>query len=124
MPPAAMVMDTPVKSVDDNKRYDYGADIKYLATDEMMIKLRAYRSEYKKRRSTKNSALMSIIQDTKQRLSIPYIKITSLWEEANTGKNRETPVLSILILRAQSLLTKQSVTNLSICRMNGKFLRL
>lgn len=52
MPPAAMVMDTPVKSVDDNKRYDYSADIKYLATDELMIKLRAYRSEYEKRNRT------------------------------------------------------------------------
>ncbi|MCD6198914.1 MAG: TonB-dependent receptor [Deltaproteobacteria bacterium] len=52
MPPAAMIMNTPVKSVDDNKRYDYGADIKYLATDELMIKLRAYRSEYEKRNRT------------------------------------------------------------------------
>ncbi len=52
MPPAALIMDTPVKSVDDNKRYGYGADIKYLATDEMMIKLRAYRSEYEKRNRT------------------------------------------------------------------------
>lgn len=49
MPPVAMIMNTPVKSVDDNKRYDYGADIKYLTTDELMIKLRTYRSEYKKR---------------------------------------------------------------------------
>ena len=51
-PSAAMIMDTPVKSVDDNKRYDYGAHIKYLATDDLMIKLRAYRSKYEKRNRT------------------------------------------------------------------------
>ncbi len=51
-PSAAMVMDTPVKSVDDNHRLDYNTSVKYKFTDTLAGKLGAYRSEYEKRNRT------------------------------------------------------------------------
>lgn len=52
MPSAAMIMDTPVKSVDDNHRFDYNGLIQYKFTDTFTGKLSAYRSEYEKRNCT------------------------------------------------------------------------
>ncbi|MEA3314063.1 MAG: TonB-dependent receptor [Caldisericota bacterium] len=52
MPPAAMILNTPVKSVDDNERFDYGSSIGYKFTDVLTGRLRAYRSEYEKRNCT------------------------------------------------------------------------
>ncbi len=52
MPPAAMILDTPVKSVDDNQRFDYSGSVKYRFTDMLTGRLRAYRSEYEKRNRT------------------------------------------------------------------------
>lgn len=52
MPPAAIILDTPVKSVDDNERFDYGGLIKYKFTDAVIARFRAYGSEYEKRNRT------------------------------------------------------------------------
>ena len=52
MPPAVMILDTPVKSVDDNQRYDYSGAVKYKFTESLTGRLRAYRSEYEKRNRT------------------------------------------------------------------------
>jgi outer membrane receptor for ferrienterochelin and colicins len=51
-PPAVMVMNTPVKSVDDNNRLDYNGSIKYKFSDLVTSKIGAYRSEYEKRNET------------------------------------------------------------------------
>ncbi|MDY0364568.1 MAG: TonB-dependent receptor [Arcobacteraceae bacterium] len=42
----------PVDSKDDNKRLDYGVDLEIMANEDLMIKLRAYQSRYKKRNTT------------------------------------------------------------------------
>ena len=52
MPQAAMILDTPVKSVDDNKRFDYSSSINYRFTDMLTGRVRAYKSEYEKRNRT------------------------------------------------------------------------
>lgn len=51
-PPAVLVANTPVKSVDDNQRIDGSVDVEYLASDELTTKFRAYNSYYKKRNET------------------------------------------------------------------------
>lgn len=51
-PPVVMVVDTPVKSEDDNKRWDYSGDIEYARPGEFIGSLRVWRSEYEKRNRT------------------------------------------------------------------------
>jgi len=52
-PPVAMITDTPIKSVDDNQRFDYSGSIKYKFSDIFTGRLRTYKSEYEKRNSMK-----------------------------------------------------------------------
>ncbi|WP_418181037.1 TonB-dependent receptor plug domain-containing protein [Aliarcobacter lanthieri] len=47
-----MVLNTPVKSKDDNKRVDYSVFAKYNFNDDLRISLRFYESYYKKRNET------------------------------------------------------------------------
>lgn len=51
-PPAVMVVDTPVRSEDDNRRWDYSGDLEYSEPGEFIGSLRAWRSSYEKRNRT------------------------------------------------------------------------
>ena len=53
LPPIAMITDTPIKSVDDNHRFDYTSYIEYKFSADLTTKLKVYRSEYEKRNSMK-----------------------------------------------------------------------
>jgi len=46
------VYNIPVDSNDDNKRVDIGADVEIASIEDLVLKLRAYRSYYKKRNTT------------------------------------------------------------------------
>ena len=48
-----MVLDTPVDSVDDNKRLDANTALKYKFTDTLTGRIGVYRSEYEKRNKTR-----------------------------------------------------------------------
>ena len=63
-PPFAMILDTPTKSADDNKRLDYSAFLKYQFSDSLITRFRASRSEYKKR--NRMGALNFIAPDIKK----------------------------------------------------------
>lgn len=51
-PPVVLVVDTPVRSEDDNKRWDYSGDLEYTRPGEFIGSLRVWRSEYEKRNRT------------------------------------------------------------------------
>lgn len=47
-----LIKNTPVKSVDDNKRLDVSADLNYIINDKLQTSLKYYRSDYEKRNET------------------------------------------------------------------------
>lgn len=47
-----LIKNTPVKSVDDNKRLDISTDLNYIINDKLQTSLKYYRSDYEKRNQT------------------------------------------------------------------------
>ena len=47
-----LVKNTPVQSVDENRRLDVSTDVKYIVNDDLQTSLKYYRSDYKKRNET------------------------------------------------------------------------
>jgi len=79
-PSAAMIMDTPVKSVDDNHRYDYNGLMKYRFTDTFTGKLSAYSSRYKKRnRTTAQNFTAPVNKKFSANAAINGYEAESLW---------------------------------------------
>jgi len=84
IPPAAMILDTPVKSVDDNERFDYGSSIGYKFTDVLTGRLRAYRSEYEKRnRSTAINFTAPVNKKFSADVDITGYEAETIWAVTN-----------------------------------------
>ncbi|MFA7084351.1 MAG: TonB-dependent receptor [Arcobacteraceae bacterium] len=47
-----LIKNTPVKSIDENKRLDISTDLNYIISDNLQTSLKYYRSDYKKRNET------------------------------------------------------------------------